>query len=73
MRDDIVRSMQSLSPSVRPAGNGCREDSNWLRGRTFNGIAVAIRKPRGGNDWRKAFGQRLPRAQRVTDASSVVT
>ncbi|MFT3958344.1 MAG: hypothetical protein QM665_04470 [Desulfovibrio sp.] len=25
MRNDTVRSMQSLSPSVRPAGNGCRE------------------------------------------------
>ncbi|MFT3958585.1 MAG: hypothetical protein QM665_05720 [Desulfovibrio sp.] len=25
MRNDTVRSMQSLSPSVSPAGNGCRE------------------------------------------------
>ena len=94
MRNDTVRSMQSLSPSVlqpferselrmktatgyaevhlteplspfvsreaattgaRPSANGCREDSNWLRGSTFKEIAVAIRKARWlANDWRKA-------------------
>ena len=28
MRNVIVRSMQSLSPSVGPSGNGCRKDSS---------------------------------------------
>ncbi|WP_296966872.1 hypothetical protein [Desulfovibrio desulfuricans] len=27
-RNDTVSSLQSLSPSVGPSGNGCREDSS---------------------------------------------
>ena len=34
MRNDTACPIQSLSPSVSPAGNGCRKDSNWLLERT---------------------------------------
>ncbi|MFT3958004.1 MAG: hypothetical protein QM665_02680 [Desulfovibrio sp.] len=38
--NDTVSSLQSLSPSVRPAGNGCRETT--LEDSTRNGIVRSM-------------------------------
>ncbi|MFT3959103.1 MAG: hypothetical protein QM665_08485 [Desulfovibrio sp.] len=40
MRNDTARSMQSLSPSVRPSGNGCRETT--LEDSTCNDTVTSL-------------------------------